>query len=48
MLHLICATLVFAALLAETTVMRHWTQQHALIEQAAAAPASQSIHLVRN
>jgi hypothetical protein len=37
MLHLICATLVVAALLAEATVIRHWTQQHALVQQAAAA-----------
>lgn len=48
MLHVICTTLVLAALMAETTVIRHWTQQHALVEQAAAAPAFPSIHRARN
>ena len=48
MLHVICAALVLAALMAETTVMRHWAQQHAVVEQAAAAPDFPSIHQVRN
>ncbi|MGZ5911010.1 MAG: DUF4142 domain-containing protein [Reyranella sp.] len=48
MLHIIRAALVVAALIAETTVIRHWSQQHALVEQAAAAPAFQSIHQIRN
>lgn len=48
MLHVICATLVLAAVLAETTVIRHWTQQHMLVEQAATAPVFQSTHRVRN
>jgi hypothetical protein len=41
MLHVICATLVLAAALAETTVIRQWTEQHALTgtQQAAAGAA---------
>ncbi len=48
MLHAICTTLVLAALLAETRVIRHWTHQHASVQQAAAAPAFQSVHKVPN
>ena len=48
MLHIICATLVLAALLTETTVIRHWTQQHALVQQATAGPAFQSGYVARN
>lgn len=48
MVHVICVTLVLAALLAETTVIRHWTQQHALVQQATAGPASQPGYLARN
>ena len=50
MLHVICATLVIVAALAETTVMRQWTQQHGLvgIQQAAAGAAFQSSYQVRN
>ena len=42
------AATVLAALLAETTVIRHWTQQHALVQQATAGPASQPGYLARN
>jgi hypothetical protein len=46
MLHVICATLVRAVALAETTVIRQWTEQHALTgtQQAAAGPALQFRH----
>ena len=42
MLHVICATLVLAIALAEVTVIRQWTQQHAFIQQAAAGVAFQA------
>lgn len=48
MLHVICATLVLVVLSAETTVIRHWTQQHALVQQAAAGQAFQSGYLALN
>lgn len=50
MLHVICATLVLAVALAETTVIRQWTQQYALagVEQAAAAAAFQSRYQAQN
>ena len=37
MLHVICATLVLAAALAETAMIRQWTQQYTVtgIQQAA-------------
>jgi hypothetical protein len=41
MLHVICATLVLAVALAEVTVIRQLTQQHAVIQQAAAGVAFQ-------
>ena len=50
MLHVICATLVLAAALAETAVIRQWTQQYAVtgIQQAAAGAAPQAIYQARN
>lgn len=48
MLHVICATLVVAALLAQATVIRQWTQQHALVQQANAGPAFQAVYQLRN
>jgi hypothetical protein len=50
MLHVICATLVLAAALAETTVMRQWTQQYAVtgIQQAAAGAAFEVSYRHRN
>jgi hypothetical protein len=48
MLHIICATLVFAAAVAETTMIRHWMQQHALVQQAVAVAAYQAQDQIRN
>ncbi len=44
MFHVMCASLVLVAALAETSMMRQWARQHELpgIQQAAAAAAFQS------
>lgn len=48
MLHMLCATLVLAAALAETTLIRQWTQQQVLVQQAAASAPLQSRYQARN
>ena len=41
MLHMLCATLVLMVALAETTVLRQWSQHHELARiQQAALPGS--------
>jgi hypothetical protein len=48
MLHVICATMILGALLAETTVIRQWTERHAVVQQVAAARVAQTDSQVRN
>lgn len=50
MLHVMCAALVLVMALAETTLLRQWGQQHALmtVQQATAAPMGEARYLPRN
>ena len=48
MLHVLCATLVLAVALLETTLIRQWAQQHVLVEQAAAGAPLQFQYPARN
>lgn len=42
MLHIICAILVFAAAVTETTMIQYWMQQHASVQLAVADAAYQA------